>query len=381
MPHTPGVTSALLVLAVLLLAYANGANDTFKGVATLYGSGTTTFRRAVAYATVAAVLGALVALVAGEGLVKVFGGRGLVPDAVAASVDFATSVAFGAAATVLLATVLGLPVSTTHALTGALVGAGLVTAGADGVSPSTLGAAFLLPLLASPVLSLGLAATLFGASRAAGRRLGVTGESCACAGPVEAVAPALASDAVASASFVEAPALPTVTLGDTTTTCAPALATGGAAVTVNGAIAAAHYVSAGAVCFARALNDTPKLVGILAVSGVLEVRPALLLAGAAVAVGGLVQSRKVAETMSKKITPMTEGAGFAGNLVTAALVLAASGWSLPVSTTHVSCGALFGIGVATGQARLSVIAQILLAWVTTLPLGAACAALVALALC
>ncbi len=96
------------------------------------------------------------------------------------------------------------------------------------------------------------------------------------------------------------------------------------------------------------------------------------------AVGGVVQGKSVAETMSKKITPMSEGAGFCGNVVTAALVLAASGWSLPVSTTHVSCGALFGIGVATGQARAKVVAQILLAWVTTLPLGAACAALAAL---
>jgi inorganic phosphate transporter, PiT family len=110
------------------------------------------------------------------------------------------------------------------------------------------------------------------------------------------------------------------------------------------------------------------------------VRPALLLAGAAVAVGGLVQSRKIAETMSKKITPMSEAAGFTANLVTAALVVAASLRSLPVSTTHVSCGALFGIGVANGSARGAVIAHILLAWVTTLPLGAACGAGIALAL-
>jgi PiT family inorganic phosphate transporter len=44
---------------------------------------------------------------------------------------------------------------------------------------------------------------------------------------------------------------------------------------------------------------------------------------------------------------------------------------MPVSTTHVSCGALFGIGAATGQARWRTIGQILAAWVTTLPLAAA----------
>lgn len=371
--------STLLVLAVVLLAYANGANDNFKGVATLYGSGATSFRRALAYATVAAVAGALVALVMGEGLVKVFGGKGLVPDAVAASSAFATAVALGAAATVLLATVLGLPVSTTHALTGALVGAGLVVAGADGVNASKLGSAFVLPLLASPLASLALAALLYRAGRVATAGRAVTEDACVCVAPAAALEPVVVTPA-ASLAPGDGLAAPVVVTGDATT-CAPVVEAGGLALTARHALRAGHYLSAGAVCFARALNDTPKLVGILAASGVLAVRPALLLAGAAVAVGGLVQSRRVAETMSKRITTMSEGAGFTGNLVTAGLVLAASGHALPVSTTHVSCGALFGIGLATGEAKLAVIGQILLAWVTTLPLGAACAALVALAVC
>jgi PiT family inorganic phosphate transporter len=47
---------------------------------------------------------------------------------------------------------------------------------------------------------------------------------------------------------------------------------------------------------------------------------------------------------------------------------------MPVSTTHVSCGALFGIGTVTKQAHWGMIGTILMAWVTTLPLGAALAA-------
>ena len=43
---------------------------------------------------------------------------------------------------------------------------------------------------------------------------------------------------------------------------------------------------------------------------------------------------------------------------------------MPVSTTHVSCGALFGIGIANGQARWQMIRTILLAWVLTLPTAA-----------
>ena len=47
----------------LLLAYANGANDNFKGVATLVGSGTTSHHRALLWATVTTALGSVAALV------------------------------------------------------------------------------------------------------------------------------------------------------------------------------------------------------------------------------------------------------------------------------------------------------------------------------
>ena len=52
------------------------------------------------------------------------------------------------------------------------------------------------------------------------------------------------------------------------------------------------------------------------------------------------------------------------------LVLLASRWGVPVSTTHVSCGAIFGIGLAGGKARWGTIAAVLLTWCTTLPLAA-----------
>ena len=48
----------------------------------------------------------------------------------------------------------------------------------------------------------------------------------------------------------------------------------------------------------------------------------------------------------------------------------ASRFGVPVSTTHVSCGSLFGIGLATRQAHWKMVTRILLAWVTTLPLAA-----------
>ena len=92
------------------------------------------------------------------------------------------------------------------------------------------------------------------------------------------------------------------------------------------------------------------------------------------AVGGVVSSRRVAETMSKKITRMSPGQGLTANLVTSLLVAGASRLGLPVSTTHVSVGSLFGIGVVNGTARARMVLTILVAWVTTLPLGAVLAA-------
>jgi PiT family inorganic phosphate transporter len=91
------------------------------------------------------------------------------------------------------------------------------------------------------------------------------------------------------------------------------------------------------------------------------------------AVGGLLGARKVAHTMSKRISPLNHGQGFTANLVTAFLVIVASRFGMPVSTTHVSCGSLFGIGLSTGEGNRGVMAQILLSWILTLP----CAALAA----
>ena len=90
------------------------------------------------------------------------------------------------------------------------------------------------------------------------------------------------------------------------------------------------------------------------------------------AIGGLLNARKVAETMSHKITAMNHGQGFSANVTTSILVILASFFGLPVSTTHVSVGALFGMGLTTNQANPRVMFNILLSWIITLP----CAALI-----
>ena len=84
----------------------------------------------------------------------------------------------------------------------------------------------------------------------------------------------------------------------------------------------------------------------------------------------------VGEMMSKKITPMNSGQGFTANLITGLLVTTASVHGLPVSTTHVSVGSIFGIGTATRKADIKVVRNILLAWLLTLPVAALCSGLI-----
>lgn len=123
----------LVAVGALLLAFINGANDNMKGVATLYGSGAFPYRRALALASVATGLGGLASAALSMRLVHAFSAKGLIPDALLTEGVLA-AVALAATGAVLVATRLGLPVSTTHALLGALFGAGLIAAGGEGVA-------------------------------------------------------------------------------------------------------------------------------------------------------------------------------------------------------------------------------------------------------
>jgi PiT family inorganic phosphate transporter len=170
-----------IVAAVVFVAYSNGANDNFKGVATLFGSGTCGYRQALVWATVTTLGGSLLALYLAGGLVESFKGKGLVPDAITKQSAFILAVGVGAALTVMLATLTGLPVSTTHALTGGLLGAGLMAAARD-VQFSSLGKSFVMPLLFSPLVAMTLTVAVYPLFRWARRRCGVTSSTCVCIG-------------------------------------------------------------------------------------------------------------------------------------------------------------------------------------------------------
>jgi PiT family inorganic phosphate transporter len=359
----------LVLAAVIFLAYSNGANDNFKGVATIYGSGSASYRAALTWATVAQMAGSLLAIMLAAGLIQTFSAKDLVPDSVASSPTFVAAVAFSATATLLLATALGLPISTTHALTGGLIGAGLVAVGVSGVHFAVLGKSFVLPLLLSPVLAMAMTVTLYPLARLSRHAMGIARESCVCVGTAlvplrpPSAGGAAAGGTALSISTGAAPACVERYQGTVMGISAQSLLEG------------LHFLSAGAICFARGLNDTPKILALCLSAKAVGAPFGLPLVGVSMALGGLLNARKVAETMSKKITPLNAGQGFIANLTTAALVIAASRAGLPVSTTHVATSGIFGIAVVNRTARTRAVVSILMAWMTTLPLAAVLASL------
>ncbi len=364
----------LLLAATLFLAYANGANDNFKGVSTLYGSGTLGYGRALILATLGQIAGSAASVFLADTLVKAFSGKGLVPADVSASSPFLVSVGLGASATVMLATVLGFPISTTHALTGALVGAALI-ANSGAVDVGVLGQSFFLPLLTSPVLAALTCAPLYVIAHRFVEARQLTKDSCVCLdAPV--AAPVVAAASGATVSMPNVAFAPTVTIG-TVESCERQKSYQGhlLGISAQTLVDGLHYISAFALCFARGLNDTPKIFALLFAASLMRVEFSLALIAAVMALGGWLQSRKVAEKMSKQITPMNEGQALMANLVASAYVIGASKLGLPVSTTHVTVGAITGVGLVNGTARFSVIRNILLSWVLTLPIAAMIGAL------
>ena len=362
------MTIALIILAVLCLAYANGANDNFKGVATLFGSGTTNYRRALSWATLTTLLGSLAAFLFAGQLLSAFRGLGLVSDTLAADVSYGAAVALGAGLTVLTATRLGMPISTTHSLVGALVGAGWAAGSA--INLALLVNGFFLPLLLSPVIAVLFTGLLYPLLHRGRRRMGITEETCFCVGTqVVEVVPLIDSTAALKRAEIL-----TMSVGDTVT-CENRYNGTMFGLQAAGTLDRMHYLSAGVVSFARGLNDTPKIAALLLVAPQIGGLVGIALVGVTIAIGGLLSARKVAETMSLKLTTMNHGQGFTANVITGVIVIGASRLGMPVSTTHVSCGSLFGIGAVTGQGKPRMIATVLAAWLTTLPAGIALGAL------
>ncbi|QPK64487.1 inorganic phosphate transporter [Methylomonas sp. LL1] len=361
--------TCILFIGVCFLAYANGANDNFKGVASLFGSGTANFRQALTWATLTTFAGSMTALFLAQTLLVKFSGKGLAPDELIHTPPFMIAVAGGAGMTVILATRYGFPISTTHALLGAMAGSTLLATSGD-ISLAPLLNNFVLPLLLSPVVALLSAGLLYRVLNLWFSRRRIENDLCLCVENPETLA--LAADANMTMT-IETATLPSLSL-DRQEACAERQASRILGFNLQRLRDGLHFCSAGAVCFARSLNDTPKIAALLLLAPGFDLQWIIIVVATAMLLGGVFNARRVAETMSHKITSITHEQGLSANLVTALLVIFASKLGMPVSTTHVSVGALFGIGVVGGKANTGVIASIALSWLLTLPCAAVCSA-------
>ncbi|MBI5747231.1 MAG: inorganic phosphate transporter [Nitrospirae bacterium] len=350
------MTSALCV-TVLILAFANGANDNAKGVATLRGSGLAGYTTTILWGTICTLFGALLSVRFGVKLISLFNGHGLLPGDTAGQPNLLLAVALAAAATVLLASRIGAPISTTHALTGGLIGSGAAAFGIGELHLSGLGTGIILPLLFSPLLSMGLTLLLFPLLLPIRRLV----DTCVCLVQRE---PNLISFGVLSKREVFQPV--DLVIG-ATSDCQPISRF--SRLTLLNLI---HWFSAGIMSFSRGLNDTPKITALLiGIGSGLPAEEAVFGVAFAMALGGLVGAQRISRTLSEKITPMDPVQGASANLITSILVSVASRHGMPVSTTHVACGSLFGIGgLNKGKTDWQQVLQIIMAWGITLPAAA-----------
>jgi PiT family inorganic phosphate transporter len=357
---------ALVVLTIAgFVAFANGANDVSKGVATLVGSGVTDYRRAIAWGTAFTAAGGLLAAFLAGAMLSTFG-KGFVAPEVTPTFAAALATLAGAAGWVGIATRTGLPVSTTHALVGALTGVAAAAYGVGSVQWSALGGKVFLPLLASPLAAFLLTSVALRLTRRRSAAPGAAAD-CACA----ELEPGFVAQGGGRAPA--AALLPGATLRVYTGNAAECAA---ARPALRVTLDHLHWLSSGATSLARGMNDAPKIVALALAAAALGPSagvsaPALFASVVAgMVIGSVVAGRRVAHVLAEKVTTMDHREGFAANLVTATLVSVGAVHGLPMSTTHVSSGGIVGAGAQRRALRHRTLRDIALAWVVTLPASA-----------
>ena len=365
--------SALTFTLLLVLSFANGTNDVSKAIATLVGSGVTTYRTAIAWGSVWTMLGAGIAAVAATAMVKIFSSGFFQPNLAIPSA-LAPAILSGAFLWVLIASKAGLPVSTTHALTGSLAGAGLLAFGSEGLIWSTVLKKITLPLLLSPFLALALSLFIHPLIKSIATRWeGV----CVCLIPQHRALVRIDTHGHTRTLFqAGGMAIPIATVPSQ---CERAGLSG---PTVG--LDSIHWLSSGLASLARGTNDAPKIAAMLLLGSSTAMWPStawqvLAFAGVAMAmgIGSYWGGRRVTAALAENVTRMNHAEGLSANLTTSSLVMLSGVLGLPVSTTHVSSSAIIGIGLLRGNAsvRWTTVREMVLAWIVTVPVSAILACL------
>jgi PiT family inorganic phosphate transporter len=398
---------AIAVVFGLFMTWGIGANDVANALGTSVGSGAITVRTAIIIAAIFEFLGAAFA---GGHVTKTIR-KGIIDAAPIA--DQPEILVFGmlaallaAAIWLLIASLKGWPVSTTHSIVGALVGFGIAGIGFEAVNWGTVGqiaASWVISPLVGGILAFILVISI--------QRLILRAEK-----PLESAirwVPAYAF----LVGFVMA--LVTVFKGlkhldlDLNVPMSFLLAVvvglivalvGRFAVNrveidpladrsfqftnVERIFAPLMIFTACAMAFAHGSNDVANGIGPLAAVltlvrsggdvGQTSELPmwVLVLGGGGIVLGLATYGYRVMQTIGTKITELTPSGGFCATMAAAATVVLASRTGMPVSTTHVAVGAVMGVGLARGFAALDlrVIGSIFVSWMVTLPVGGILAA-------
>jgi len=380
------------------MSWSIGANDVANAMGTVVGARSLTLRQAVVVAGVMNVGGAV--LVGGHVTATI--SKGLVdPDLFADRPEVLMlgmfAILIGAASWVTISTYFSIPVSTTHAIVGSVVGFGLVEVGPGHIQWGTIlfivASWFVSPILGgiiSYIIFSFIKKFIFAAKH-----------------PFEA-AKRISPFFVAMVFFMLtlmilykglkplhldlpiAYALPVA--------CAAGVAAGffgyllvrnkeekveGRFSGVEGLIRPLQVISASAESFAHGANDVSNAIGPLAaivlivdtgsVAAEADVPIWILcLGGVGIMMGVTTWGHRVMETIGTKITEIKPSSGFAAEFGTATTVLLCSRLGLPVSTTHTSVGNVVGVGMARGMRALNlgILWTIIKAWVVTLPMAA-----------
>ena len=318
-----------LIAIALAFDFLNGLHDAANSIATVVATRLLTPAKAVAFAAFFNFAAYFLSLAVPQ-LHKVADtiGKGLIDkDLVTPGVVFGALV--GAMFWNVVTWLKGIPSSSSHALVGGIIGAGVAHAGLSGVQWNGLNKT-LIAIVLSPTLGMLLSMLIMLGTSWMGVR--------------------------ASAS--------------------------GAEKTFRGL----HLVSAATYSIGHGLNDAQKTMGIIAVllystghlHGEFHVPHWVAISCyIAIGLGTLTGGWRIIETMGTRITKLSQHQGFSASAGGSVMLIAASWFGIPVSTTHTITGCVIGAGVArrASAVRWGVAGNVMTAWVITIPASASVAAL------
>ena len=395
-----GIPLILISAAMLgfFAAYGVGANDVANAMGTSVGSKVLTIKQAVLIAAVFEFLGAFLA---GGGVTQTIRKGVIDPALFDANLEILIygmiSALFAAGTWLLIASLRGWPVSTTHTIVGAIVGFGIYALGFDKINWSVVGNIG-LSWITSPLSSAIVAALFYFICKElilkenTKYRLLIINFFVFLAG----FAIALITVTKGLKNIFKQQDM-ILTFGDSAFYSAIAALVFTAIFYIfsrarlsntsgsqESQFAYLMVFTSCAVAFAHGSNDVANAIGplaaihqatnqILGIAVSAETPLWILFLGAAGIVIGLATlGYRVMKTIGEKIVKLTPSKGFAAQLAAALTVVLASQLDMPVSTTHTLVGAVIGIGLVEGISTINVrsVNSIFLSWIITLPAGA-----------